>query len=120
MYLVGEPHPNRDALEAFLRAHPDEDFVTSAEVYQEVVHRFVAIDRRPAISDCFRLLDTMVREVYPITKEDVERAWAVCSAQRRLSGRDCLHIAVMERFDIRRIVTCDRDFEFWPGISCLP
>ena len=47
MYLVGAPHPNRERLEAFLRNRPDEDYVTSAEVYQEMLHRFVAIDRRP-------------------------------------------------------------------------
>ena len=52
MYLVGAPHPNRERLEAFLRSRPDEDYVTSAEVYQEMLHRFVAIDRRPAIRSC--------------------------------------------------------------------
>jgi predicted nucleic acid-binding protein len=120
MYLVGAPHPNRDALEGFLRAHPDEEFATSAEVYQEIIHRFVAIDRRRAILDCFRLLDALVREVHPITRQDVDRAREVCTLQGRLSGRDCLHIAVMERFGLRRVLSCDRDFELWPGMSCFP
>ena len=53
MYLVGAPHPNRERLEAFLRHWPDEDYVTSAEVHQEIMHRFVAIDRRAAIEDAF-------------------------------------------------------------------
>jgi predicted nucleic acid-binding protein len=120
MYLVGERHPNRDLLESFLRAHPEEEYVTSAEVYQEIVHRYVAIDRRQAIGDCFRLLDELVRHVHPIGKPDVERAHQVCVMQRRLSGRDSLHLAVMERLGVSRILTCDRDFELWPGITCLP
>lgn len=94
--------------------------MTSAEVYQEIEHRYVAINRRQAIADCLRLLDALVRQAHPITKQDVERASAACSLQRRLSGRDCLHIAVMERFGLRRIVTCDRDFELWPGFTCVP
>jgi predicted nucleic acid-binding protein len=120
MYLVGRQHPNRDALEEFLRANSDEEYVTSAEVYQEIVHRYVAIDRRPAIADCFRLLDAMTRRVYPITRQDVDRAEAICLLQRQLSSRDCLHLAIMERFGVRRVLTWDRDFGLWPGITCFP
>jgi len=74
MYVVGAPHPNRDRLEAFLRSHENETYVTSAEVYQEVIHRYVAINRRQAIKDCFSFLDDLVRSVHPITKQDTERA----------------------------------------------
>jgi uncharacterized protein len=120
MYLVGAPHPNRDRLESFVRSHADEAFVTSAEVYQEVIHRYVAIDRRDAVGDCFALLDDLVEQVYPITREDVEAARAIAAGQRRLSGRDCLHLAVMERYGVTRVLTCDRDFGLRPGITCLP
>ena len=65
MYLVGRPHPNRHRLETFLRSHPEEAYVTSAEVYQEILRRYTAIDRRSAIEDAFRLLDAMVRSVFP-------------------------------------------------------
>ncbi|HEX9725744.1 MAG TPA: type II toxin-antitoxin system VapC family toxin [Vicinamibacteria bacterium] len=120
MYLVGLPHPNRDRLEAYLRSHAEERYVTSAEVYQEVIHRYVAIDRRLAIGDCFAFLDALAQQVYPITKEETEKARTIALAQRRLSGRDCLHIATMERYGITRILSFDRDFELWSGITCLP
>jgi predicted nucleic acid-binding protein len=120
MYLVGTPHPNRDVLESFLRAHADEHYVTSTEVYQEVIHRFVAIDRRIAIADCFALLDDLVEHVYPITRDDTEKARIISLNHHRLSGRDCLHIAVMEHYGLQRVLTCDRDFDLHPGISCLP
>ena len=120
MYLVGLPHPNRDRLEKFIRSHAEEYYVTSAEVYQKVIHRYVAIDRRPAIGDCVAFLDALVQQVYPITKEDAEKARTISLAQRRLSGRDCLHIATMERYGVTRILSLDRDFELWSGITCLP
>ena len=120
MYLVGTSHPNRDRLAAFVRSHADENFVTSAEVYQEIIHRYVAIDRRGAIADCFELLDDLVEHVYPITRDDVETAHSLAKSQLRLSGRDCLHLAVMERHGLERILTCDRAFEMRPGVVCLP
>lgn len=120
MYLVGRPHPNRDTAAEFLRGQSDEVFVTSAEVYQECVHRYIAIDRRAAITDCFALLNDLVDHVYPITREDVVEAARISRHQRRLSGRDCLHLAVMERHGIDRIFSFDRGFELWPGIRLVP
>lgn len=120
MYLVGGPHPNRDRVEAFLRENVSEQYVTSAEVFQEIVHRYVAIDRRPAIADAFDFLDGLVDRTYPITREDVEQARAIALRQRRLSGRDCLHVAVMERQGIERVLTLDGDFDLWPGIERVP
>ncbi len=120
MYLVGRPHPNRDSVEAFLRSHVEETYVTSAEVFQEVIHRYVAIDRRAAIDDCFALLDELVSQVFPVTKSDVDRARQISHHQHRLSGRDCLHVAVMDRHDVDRILTCDEDFDFWATVTRLP
>ncbi len=120
MYLVGVTHPIRHRLERHLRANPDESYVTSAEVYQEVIHRYVAIDRREAIADCFTLLDDLVDHVFPVTREDTTAAYTIARRQRRLSGRDCLHLAVMERYAVTRVLTCDRGFELWPGVVCLP
>ena len=86
MYLVGAPHPNRERLEAFLRYRPDEDYVTSAEVYQEILHRFVAIDRRRAIEDAFMLLDDLVVSVFPVQRSDVDAAREIA-----VSNRSCQH-----------------------------
>jgi predicted nucleic acid-binding protein len=120
MYLVGQPHPLRDRLEDYFHSQIEETFVTSAEVYQEVIHRFVAIDRREAIADCYALLDGLVERVFPITKQDVERAREIALAQHRLSGRDCLHLAIMDRYDIDQILSLDEGFDYWPGITRLP
>ncbi|MCY4024692.1 MAG: PIN domain-containing protein [Acidobacteria bacterium] len=120
MYLVGAPHPNRDRIEDHLRAHAGEDYVTSAEVYQEIVHRYVAIDRRGAIDDAFRLLDETVIDVFPISRDDVEAARAIAHQQHALSARDCLHLAVMERRGVAVALTCHRRFALRPGIECVP
>ena len=120
MYLVGRPHPNRDRTEAFLRRHTGEDYVTSAEVYQEVLHRYTAIDRRSAVEDAFRLLDDMVQSVFPITRTDVDAARTIAARYPMVSARDCLHLALMETNRIRRVLTFDRGFSAYPDVMCLP
>ena len=120
MYLVGSTHPNRERLEDFLRYQPEEDYVTSAEVYQEILHRFVAIDRRQAITDAFMLLDDLVISVFPVQRSDVDTAREIAIGQPELSARDCLHLAVMHANGVDRILTFDRGFSGQPGITRLP
>ena len=120
MYLVGAPHRNRDLLEEFLRQHASDDYVTSAEVYQEIIHRFVAIDRRDAIDDAFQLLDDLVVSVFAITRDDVERARQIAHDQQAIAARDCLHLAVMERRAVAAALTFDAGFSLRPGIVRVP
>ena len=120
MYLVGAPHPNRERLEDFLRYQPEEDYVTSAEVYQEILHRFVAIDRRQAITDAFMLLDDLVVSVFPVQRSDVDTAREIAIGQPDLSARDCLHLAVMQANGVDRILTFDSGFSGRPGVTRLP
>lgn len=94
--------------------------MTSAEVFQEVIHRYVAIDRLGAIADCFSLLDDLVLEVYPITREDTQAAQRIALQRLGLSGRDCLHLAVMVRRGVSSILTLDEGFDAYPGVTRLP
>lgn len=118
MYLVGAPHPHKNDARRLLERFAAErtPLVTDTEVFQEILHRYVAIDRRDAIKPSFGLLLDLVDEVYPIQLSDAERARDLVLAKRKLSARDALHIAVMERNRIRRILSFDSGFD---GISGL-
>jgi hypothetical protein len=118
MYLVGAEHPRKvDAgrlLEKLIAK--DERLVTDAEVLQEILHRYTAIDRKDAIQPAFDAIVGIVDEVFPIESADVERAKTVLAGSRRLSARDALHIAIMERHGIDRILSFDTGFDTRPGI----
>lgn len=120
MYLVGTAHPDREGLAAFLRSRPDEDYLTSAAVYQEILHRYVVIDRRNAIDDAFALLDDLVVTVLPVTRDDLGAARVIAEQHDRLSPRHCLHLAVMSAHRVERILTFDEEFDCYPGIMRLP
>ena len=82
MYLVGTDHPHKTDAQLLLeRATSSRDrLVTSAEVFQEILHRYVAINRREAIQDAFNVLTEIVDEVFPIDVAIVERAKAIVLA----------------------------------------
>jgi predicted nucleic acid-binding protein len=118
MYLVGADHPNKDAARILLeRAITDgEMLVTDAEVLQEILHRYVAIDRRDAIEPASEALLGVVDDVYPVERADVERARGIVLATR-LSARDAIHVAIMRRRGVDRILTFDRAFDEVEGIT---
>ena len=119
MYLVGAPHPHKiDAQQLLERAIADnERLVTSAEVLQEILHRYVAIERRDAIQPAFDALLGVVDEVYPIEQRDVERATIVLDGGIATSARDALHVAVMVHHGVTRILTFDLGFDALPGVD---
>jgi len=121
MYLVGAPHPHkadaRRLLETALSA--GERLVTSAEVLREILHRYVAIERRDAIQPAFDALLGVVDEVLTVTADDVQRAKTIVLGQVGLSARDALHAAVMERAEVTRIMSFARGFDQVPGLSRL-
>ena len=119
MYLVGGPHPHKADAQRLLEAAiaAGERLVTDAEVFQEILHRYVAIDRRDAIQPAFDAILGVVDEVFPITLADVETAKAILLGRRRLSSRDALHAAVMDREGVQRIMSFDGGFDGLPGIT---
>jgi uncharacterized protein len=118
MYLVGAPHPNKVEARRLLEAciHREERLVTDAEVLQEILHRYAAIRRRDAIQPAFDALLGVIDDVLPVELADVERAKSVVLGSDRLSARDALHVAVMERHRIARILTFDAAFDDVPGV----
>lgn len=119
MYLVGAAHPNKTDAQRLLESLvvTGERLVTDAEVLQEVLHRYKAIDRRDAIQPAFDVLTALVDEVLAVDRAAVERAKDVLLSRWRLSARDALHVAVMQRHRIERILSFDRGFDAVPGIS---
>lgn len=119
MYLVGAEHPHKvDARRILERAIAGgERLVTDAEVAQEILHRYVAIGRRDAISPALEALLAIVDEVFPVDLAVVLRAKEIVLAYPRLSARDAIHVAAMQAHDVSRVATFDRGFDEVPGLE---
>jgi hypothetical protein len=96
-----------------------ERLVTDAEVLQEILHRYAAIKRLDAIQPAFEALLGVIDEVFPVERRDVERAKDILLSAERLSSRDALHLAVMERHKVATILSFDAGFDTAPGVTRL-
>ena len=121
MYLVGAAHPHKTDAKRWLEelVSGQERLVTDAEVLQEILHRYVAIARPDAIQPAFNALLGVVDEVFAVDQAAVERAKEIVLGQKSLSARDAVHIALMQIHGIKRILSFDRGFDGFPGITRL-
>ncbi len=121
MYLVGAPHIHKADAQRLLEKFINEGqrLVTDAEVLQEILHRFGAIQRRDAIQLAFNAVLGVVDEVLPIDRVAVERAKEIMFGYTGFSARDAVHLAVMEHHGINRIFSFDSGFDHFPGITRL-
>ena len=119
MYLIGAAHPHKAEAQVLLERliAAGERLVTDAEVLQEILHRYTAIDKREAIGSAFQVVLGIVDDVFAIEKADVLRAGEIAQNRALLSARDAVHIAVMERRGVRLILSFDSDFDRWPGLK---
>ena len=121
MYLIGADHPNKAASVRMLEraATHRERLVTDAEVFQEILHRYVAINRRDAIQPAFDALNAIIDEVFPVEASSVERAKDLLLGYGRLSARDAIHVAAMQAHGVTRIMSFDGAFDVIPGLTRL-
>jgi len=121
MYLVGAPHPHKaDAQRLLEKLISDRQrLVTDAEALQEILHRYVAINRREAIQPAFDALLGIADQVLPVDAAAAGRAKEIVMGHRQMSARDALHLAIMEHYGIERILSFDAGFDGFPGIERL-
>lgn len=121
MYLVGAPHPHKIDAKRWLEelVSNQERLVTDAEVLQEILHRYVSIERPDAIQPAFDALLGVVDEVFPVDRPAVERAKEIVLGRNGLSARDAIHLAVMRIHGVKKILSFDRGFDNFPGITRL-
>ena len=113
IYANGSNHPLREACRTIMSRIGDGELeaVTSVEVVQEILHRFISI-RRPGIGiEIARATMDAFAPVVPITHAVMRRVPDLAVRYPRLSARDVVHIATCIHEGIAEIVTPDRGFD---------
>jgi predicted nucleic acid-binding protein len=113
MYAAGGTHPLRDPSRRILQLirQGDLDGVTSAEVVQEIAHRFLAV-RHPEFA--WRLANDVLdlfAPVLPITHALVRRVPELALRYPSLQARDLVHVATCIHEGIAEIISPDRAFD---------
>lgn len=117
--MVGADHPNkRRVIEVSSQlTGARERFVTSAETFQEIVHRYLALRDRDHLNAAYEALEALVSETAPVSKDDVDQARALTAQYVGLSARDALHVAVMRSLDCSRLWSYDGGFDRVPSLQ---
>ncbi len=114
MYAAGATHPLREPSRRVIRAIAAGtlDALTDAEVFQEILYRYLHIGGR---EKGFRVFDhfhrIMIGRILPVEGADVHQARQLAERYPNLSPRDLIHLAVMLRYHLPEIITTDMGFD---------
>jgi predicted nucleic acid-binding protein len=113
IYANGADHPLRDPSRRVMRAVGDGelDAVTSSEVVQEILHRFISIRRHDDGQRIATLTMDAFAPVLPITHASMRRVPGLARRYPSLSARDLVHVATCVHEGIVEIVSPDRGFD---------
>ena len=107
MYAVGGAHPLRDEVRARLSASAPGELATSAEVLQELFHRYLPAGRWVQFDAALRLVHDRI-PVWPIDRDDVELGRHLADRHPALTARDLLHLATAVNHEATGMWSYDR------------
>lgn len=91
---------------------------------QEILRRFhglIRLDhgltRLDGADDAIELLHDLVDEIVEVEHTDVHLARDLLDEVVGISSRDALHVAVMRRLDVDRVLSFDRRFDRVPDLE---
>ena len=121
MYAAGAAHSLRDPCQRALRTAVEQDIplVTSSEVLQEMLHRYVSIGRPELARQVLETTRDLCHEIAAVEEADAVAALDLLLAHDTLSPRDAIHAAVMARLELSRILSTDRDFDALEAVQRL-
>ena len=122
IYASGRESPYKQpcARVLMMAAERPAAFVTDAEVFQELLHRYLSLERWALGREIFRgFAEVMLDRIEPVYVEDIDLAASLADIHQGISARDFVHAAVMHRLGAYQIISSDADFDRLPGITRL-
>lgn len=118
MYAAGAAHPHKNPSVALLErvASGEVEATIDAEVLQEILHRYRAIDRWHDGRRVYDLVRQLFPAIVPVTGAIMDRARLLLDGDRRIMARDALHAAVVMIEGLAAVCSYDRDFDRIKGL----
>jgi predicted nucleic acid-binding protein len=116
MYAHGAEHPYRLPCQSALKRIVAAKIPTviSSEIVQEIIHRYLSLQRPQQGIQVAQDIMTVVSRVLPVTETDVRHALRLIPRYPTLKARDLIHVAVMLENGLSRILSTDAHFD---GVS---
>lgn len=120
MYARGKDHPLKAPCSNIILAIAKEGAlgnygapVINTEVLQEILYRYVMIEKGEIGLSICRDIETLDVEVLPVTKDDMNRAFELFERykEKGLPPRDLIHAAVMINNGLTQVISADKHFD---------
>lgn len=120
MYARGKDHPLKAPCSNIILAIAKEGSlgsygapVINAEVLQEILYRYVMIDKGDTGLSICRDIEALEVEVLSVTKDDMNQAFDLFERYKgkNLPPRDLIHAAVMINNGMSHIISADKHFD---------
>lgn len=122
IYAIGREHRYKDPAGRILDLITEnpQPFVTDSEVLQEIIHFYAAARRWPEGRFTLgRFSEAMQGRIEPVHAEDVLLAGQMVDRYPDADARDLVHVAVMRRLGIARVISTDSDYDRIEGVERL-
>lgn len=120
MYARGKDHPLKAPCSSIILAIGKEDAlgnygapVINTEVLQEILYRYVMIEKADIGLSICRDIEALEVDVLPVTREDMNRAFELFERYKAksLPPRDLIHASVMINNGLSHIISADKHFD---------
>ncbi len=118
MYAAGASHANKVPSVAMLEqvARGDIEAAIDAEVLQEILRRYRAINRWKEGRRVYDLTRQLFHNIVPVTATILDRARILLDSEPRIMARDAVHAAVVFAERMEAVCSYDRDFDRISGL----
>jgi len=119
MYAAGSEHPNKAPSVRFLESVADGtvDAAIDAEVLQEILHRYRALNRWQVGRQVYDAARRIFSVVLPVTSDVLDIARSQMDEHPSLTARDALHASVVDHYNLDGLCSFDRDFDRVPELD---
>jgi uncharacterized protein len=121
MYAAGNEHPNRAPSIKILESVSENKIagVTSAEVMQEILYRYLSIGMLEKGLEIFDSFSQIVDDILPVNFNIISEARNILGKNtfQNIFPRDAIHVATMDYYGINLIATHDKHFGVFKQIK---
>lgn len=121
MYAAGKAHAYKESCVSVLTeiANGRLNAVISSEIIQEILYRFGAMGQVQVGAQMAQNLMNLVPDVLPVTVADMQTAVSLFTqyAPHGVKARDVVHAAVMHTHQLTYIISTDKHFDQFEGIT---
>ena len=122
IYASGRPHRYKEPCfqVVMMVVESPRSFVTSVEVLQELLHRYIASGRWTLGREVLQGFAEVMRDrIEPVYEQDLHIAAGLADRHSGINARDLVHAAVMQRLGTDLVISADTGFDRLPCLTRL-